>query len=203
MRVEKITYYKSKVYVQFDEIRVELNQEVFKKNILLVGNEYSEDEIKVIQDVNEKFQIRRTIKNLIQRREHSKKEIIDKLKTKKYSIKNINEEVEEFLKLGLIDDNRFAKMFTENRINFKKKSPKSIAYELMIKGINKEQISENLKNINEEIIRENALNIGIKKLYTLEKFTKNDKLMKIRNHLLYKGFSIEVVNFVLTKLKGK
>ncbi len=203
MRIEKITYYKSKVYVHFDEIKIELNQEVFKKNILLVGNEYSEDEIKVIKDVNEKFQIRKTITNLIQRREHSKKEIIDKLKAKKHSIKNIIEEVEEFVKLELIDDNRFAKMFTENRINFKKKSPKSIAYELMKRGINQEQISENIKNINEEIIRENALNYGFKKLYTLEIFSENDKLMKIRNHLLYKGFSVEVINYVLTKLKGK
>ena len=71
--------------------------------------------------------------DIISRREHSIKEVNEKL-TKKFNADEIIESViEKLLSNNLINDSRFAEMYTSAR---KKKGfgPKRIGYELSLKG---------------------------------------------------------------------
>ena len=72
--------------------------------------------------------------DIISRREHSIKEVNDKL-TRKFDADEIIESViEKLISNNLINDSRFAEMYTSSR---KKKGfgPKRIGYELSIKGV--------------------------------------------------------------------
>ena len=83
--------------------------------------------------------------DLLSRREHSKKEISDKLLIR-YDDKDIINSVIQKLNLNnLINDYRFAELYVINR---KRKGfgPKKIAYELLGKGINESVSKEIISN---------------------------------------------------------
>ena len=73
--------------------------------------------------------------DIISRREHSKKELKDKLQ-KKFDASNVIDEViEKLISNNLVNDERYAEMYTTIR---KRKGfgPKRIEYELSARGIN-------------------------------------------------------------------
>ncbi len=73
--------------------------------------------------------------DIISRREHSKKELKEKLQKKFEAINTIDEVLEKLTNNNLINDERYAEMYTTIR---KRKGfgPKRIEYELSSRGIN-------------------------------------------------------------------
>ncbi len=78
--------------------------------------------------------------NLLSRRAHGKKELINKL-AQKHSREAAEDAVQKLEELGLIDDEKFAEALADELLRRKKYAPRRIKAELIMKGIDR-QIAE-------------------------------------------------------------
>jgi regulatory protein len=99
---------------------------------------------------------------------------------------------DKLMHLELIDDEKFARWWVEQRLLFKPKAKRILNDELKIKGIKKEIIGEVLENteIDEVKIAKNLLS---KKKYRWEKLPSLESKRKMTEYLVRKGFSWEVI----------
>jgi regulatory protein len=131
--------------------------------------------------------------DIISRREHSSKEVRDKLARKFNSDDLIESAVENLITNNLINDIRFAEMYVLSR---KKKGfgPKRIAYELSSKGV-KDSLS-NEAIINEGGWLESAQNVFAKKF---KEGPSSDfkESMKQKTFMQNRGFSFKEIDSVM------
>jgi regulatory protein len=131
--------------------------------------------------------------DIISRREHSVKEVLNKL-TRKFDADEVVESViEKLISKNLINDSRFAEMYTSAR---KKKGfgPKRISYELSIKGV-KEYIASGA--IAEEGgWTESALSV-FKKKYKNGPASDFKESMKQKTFLQNRGFTFKEIESVM------
>jgi regulatory protein len=83
------------------------------------------------------------------RREHSQKELREKLSRKGVSSELILDTIKELVDEGLVSDQRFAEMFTRSRIS-RLYGPLKIRAELMKRGVNSALIDTTLELHNEQ-----------------------------------------------------
>ncbi len=127
-------------------------------------------------------------------REHSVKEITDKLTRKEYQADSIEIVVKECLKDNYLNDQRFAEIFWRSRAR-KGFGPNKISMELKQKGISPSMIDETSQQ--EDL----DFNQVVKDIY-LKKYKKaaisdfKDK-MKRQNYLYQRGFDSELIRVVI------
>lgn len=133
---------------------------------------------------------------LLQRKDMTKKEIIQKLKSSGYNdyiINNVMEFLEEY---NYINDKEYAvKYISYNKM---RKSMKQISIELMKKGINKELAKELLENtsICEEEIAYNLLSKKYRNLDSIDNKIKNRML----GYIMRKGYSYNIASKTINRL---
>ncbi|MFL2707945.1 MAG: hypothetical protein CBD86_00090 [Gammaproteobacteria bacterium TMED226] len=132
--------------------------------------------------------------DLISRREHSLKEIKDKLRLRYNEADTIEEVVDKLISNNLVNNLRFAEFYVISR---KRKGfgPKKISYELLNKGIN-ESIS------NEVILNEGGWKIAATKAFN-KKFKQGPSQdfkirQKQKNFLQNRGFGFKEIESVFT-----
>jgi regulatory protein len=113
-------------------------------------------------------QIKKDCLRLLTRREHSRKEIEQKLALKGYQQKQIVEVLAELTKLSWQDDKRFAESFINMRCK-KGFGPVKIAYELRQQGIDKDTVeqlihakSDDWQESLEQVYRKKFANLAVK-----------------------------------------
>ena len=79
--------------------------------------------------------------DLLSRRDHSRKELLDKLRQKGYGEYAV-EAIEKLNDYGYIDDRRFAQIFAEELVRLKSYGKKRVEQELYRKGIERDIICE-------------------------------------------------------------
>lgn len=109
----------------------------------------------------------------------TEKEVIDKLKSKEYTEKEINYAINFLKEYKFIDDMSYAKSYIKSKTNNSGKN--KIRYALKRKGISDEIINETLNSINENEELESAMEVGYKKYTSIIK-RESDKY-KIKNKL--------------------
>ena len=135
--------------------------------------------------------IRFKILDLLSRREHSFKEIIDKLKNRVNSEKRLFEELTKLKEENLQSDERFAESYTRSR-SVKGLGPEKISFELKSRGISENLISKIVysEQINwMEIIKKEFS----KKFIVNNDFTEND-ISRAKKFLLQRGFEFDQIN---------
>lgn len=176
-----------------------IDLENFVKLDLKVEQEISDEEL---EKIIKKAEFQKTLDKLLRfgtLRPRSEKEINNWFRRKKVH-ESLHEELFNRLKrLDLVDDEKFAKWWVEQRIQFKYKSKKDIEYELKNKGIKNEVISQVLSeiNIDEEKTAEKLLE---KKVYKWKNLPQRLAKRKMSQYLAGKGFSWEIVEKVVKKL---
>ena len=163
--------------------------------------------LKVEQDLTEtevekiikKAEFQKTLDKLLKfatLRPRSEKEIKDWFKRKKVH-ETIKDELSNKLnRLELVDDEKFAKWWIEQRMQFRPK-PKSIMYqELRIKGIKKEIINEVLENTEVDEVKM-AKELLEKKKYKWEGLDKLTARREMSEFLARKGFDWEVIKKIV------
>lgn len=136
---------------------------------------------------------------LLEYRERSEWEIRDRMRRKGYEEKVITETIEFLKNQNLVNDERFARMWTESRLR-KSYGRWKISSDLKGKGVDEKLIDEVLKElysgINEVQI---ALELVERKWPSLEK---GDNLMlrRISSFLKRRGFSFEVIADVMNQI---
>ena len=136
--------------------------------------------------------------NFLSYKLRTEKEIIAKLKSKKFSIEIIDDVITKLKNLDLLDDYNYAKIFINDKINLTNYSKRRIINDLYQKGIDKRIYEDYLEDVfgyNMELdkatqIVETKINIW------KEKHEGYDLKNKIVTFLLQKGFSYDVAKQV-------
>ncbi len=127
-------------------------------------------------------------------REHSVKEITDKLTRKEYQADSIEIVVKECLKDNYLNDQRFAEIFWRSRAR-KGFGPNKIAMELKRKGISASMIDDTSQQ--EELdFYQVVKDIYVKKYKGVAIGDLKDK-MKRQNYLYQRGFDSELIRTVI------
>ena len=160
------------------------------------GQEYSQEEI---NNIIKKAQFQKTFDKILRfatLRPRSKREIKDWLKKKEVHESIFDELFERLDRLELIDDEKFAKWWIDQRLSFKPRGKKALSYELFQKGIDKTIIEKALKNgeIDESKIAKGLLD---KNEYKWRKYKGFEEKQKKSQFLARKGISWDSIKKVV------
>lgn len=179
-----------------DKFGFGIDLENFVKLGLKIEQELTDEEI---EKIVKKAEFQKTLDKLLRfatLRPRSGKEISLWLKRKKVH-ESLHEELFNRLKhLDLIDDEKFAKWWVEQRQSFRPKPKRIMNYELRMKGIKKEIIEKVLgeEEIDEEKMARELLE---KKMYKWQGLPAGEARQKMLQYLAGKGFSWEIVEKVV------
>jgi regulatory protein len=162
---------------------------------LKVDQELTEKEV---EEIVKKAEYQKTLDKLLRFsmvRPRSEKEVRDYFRRKKVH-ESMHEKLLEKLKhLELIDDEKFAKWWVDQRIQFKSKSKRVIQMELRQKGIAKETVDLVLEEtpMDEEKMARELIE---KKAYKWKNLEPRIRKQKMSQYLAGKGFSWDVIEKV-------
>ena len=132
--------------------------------------------------------------DLLSRREHSRKEVKEKLLLRYENTEQINIVLDKLVSNNLINDSRFAEAYVLNR---KRKGfgPKKIIFELISKGV-KESIANEVVEIEGGWIE--AARSAFKKKYKDDQNIETKEQLKQKTFLQNRGFSFKEIESVFT-----
>jgi regulatory protein len=138
--------------------------------------------------------IRLSAMNFLSLREHSVKELEQKLEKKSYCAEDVRVVIAKLTSGGLQSDHRFAEAFVNMR-HRQGKGPLLIELELKARGVSPDIISLHLR-IRDEIWNHAARDVAIKKFGTFELHDLKEKAKKTR-FLTMRGFSSTNISYAL------
>jgi regulatory protein len=162
---------------------------------LQVGQELSEEDL---QDLLHQEQSEAAYKRVllwISRRPHSIQEIRRKLEQKQAQQAVINDVIERLESLDLVNDERFAEAWVENRKVFRPRARKALRLELRKKGIQDVIIDRVLEDFDEEQAAHDAAQKAIRRYRTLPRETAEQRMLA---YLARRGFGYGLCRRVVT-----
>lgn len=165
---------------------------------LKVEQELTEKEV---EEIVKKAEFQKTLDKLLRfatLRPRSEKEIKDYFKRKKVHESLHKELFNRLNRLELVDDEKFAKWWVEQRLAFRPKSQRIMNYELRMKGIKQETINKVLgeTEIDEEKMAKELIE---KKSYKWKGLEPRLTRQKISQYLAGKGFGWDVIEKVVSE----
>jgi len=162
--------------------------ENFVKLRIKVGQRFSTDELKKVVAKSEYQKVLIKLLDFTSLRPRSEKEV-DVWMVKKSVKEKFKEELKNKLRsFNLLDDEKFAKWWIEQRIAFNHKSKREIYYELKVKGVEKEIIINILSDLKVNELQ--SARILLKKSgYKWRKYPKKVVKQKMSAFLARKGFT--------------
>lgn len=130
-------------------------------------------------------------------RSRSIKEMHDYLAKKEFKEDEISETLKRLIDLRFLNDDDFARTFTENRQR-KGKSRRSIEFELKLKGVDKEQAADVLDFANSDY--KTSLEYISKRLHQFDRYEPEEKQKKIISRLRSRGFDWDTIAKVLKQI---
>lgn len=163
---------------------------------LKVDQELTDDKI---EEIVRKAEFQKSLDKVLRFasvRPRSEKEIRDYFKRKKYHISIYDSLLEKLKHFELLDDQKFAQWWVEQRGNFKPKPKRVLKIELTKKGIVKEIIDNVLgeTKVDEEKM---AADLISRKAYKWKNLEPRVARQKMSQYLAGKGFSWEVINKIV------
>ena len=101
---------------------------------------------------------------------------------------------------GLINDEEFAKAWTQSRHTSKKLSKRIIAGELRTRGVDQSSIDQALDEIDDESEYRTAFSLGMKKYNTMSRLEPEVQIRRIQSLLQRKGFAFSTISRVIREL---
>lgn len=132
---------------------------------------------------------------LLSHREHSKKELTTKLKTRGHEEEEINATIERLEEMNYLNDERFAEIFVRSRLS-KPLGANRIQQELIQKGINSELAKTALSEANVDWF-ELAKQLKERK-FGEEISTDFKEKAKQSRYLQYRGFDFEQIKYAVS-----
>jgi len=166
---------------------------------LKIKQELSEDEVKGIIKKAEFQKIWDKLLKFVTLRPRSEKEIRDYFKRKKIPESFHLELCDKLKRLELINDEKFAQWWLEQRLEFKHKSKRELIFELRNKGLSKTVIEKALGVVSIDEPR-SARKLLEKSGYRWQKLKPQQAKQKKIAFLLRKGFIWETVDQIVNKV---
>ena len=204
VKVEKVIA-KGKKYQVF----IDINDEEYKfSENQIVTNRIIKGAIFTIEDWNEIVNSQNTsllfdqMLHFIDYKLRTKKEVIEKLVSKKAEQKDIDIVIERLEKINYIDDERYVSLFVQDAIR-DLKGPSYIKFTLEQKGIENNLIIRELEKVNDLVFEENANVLATRYQKTINNHPANKQKELIMQKLARNGFSYDVMNKVIRNLSFK
>lgn len=178
------------------EFAINLDTETLIINHFTIGKEIDDE---MLHDVINKSNIKRCKDKalyLIEFRDHSRKELFDKLK-KDYPEDIIEDTLNKLEDLGLINDEAFAKKYATDLFNLKHLSKNGVTQQLKLKGIDKEIIYDVINDF--DIDEKESIELIINKKYK-NNITDEKAYRRAFNALLRKGYNYSDIKSVMEKI---
>jgi regulatory protein len=205
MKIERIIRKdENNVAVFFDnDEKLILSEDVFFKSGLRKGDAVSEDRFSFFVEQNILYHIKQRALSFISRRYHSERELLIKLKSKRYDERLIKIVLSDLKDKNLIDDRIFAIHYIEEKLNRKKWGKNKIKAGLRSKGVDSKIIDDlNAEFDSDKSEFELAYELAEKKIILLRKRKLDEKKIytRINNFLLTRGFEFDIIKDVCQKL---
>ena len=179
-----------------DKYVCHLHPEIVVKYGLFVNKNIDIDFInELIEESNLHYANQKAL-NLISYKERSKKELIEKL-SKSFDDISATKIADKMENLGLVNDERLAKIYIEDYIFRKRYSINKTKYEIEKKGIDKNIIEDVLDSI--DIDESENVEYLLSTKYK-NKLNNEKDLKKVINSLLRMGYGWSIINSVMRKL---
>ena len=164
---------------------------------LQVGQELNEEKIEslISEDLLEST-VQKAL-HFMNFRPRSTSEIRKNLANKDIPESVIEETIDRLQKNSILDDQRFAQNWIENRTAFRPRSRSALRMELRLKGVPDDVIQTALEDIDDEAL---AFQAAQKYLRRLEGLNKLEFRKKLISHLARRGFSFASINPVVTRV---
>jgi regulatory protein len=182
-----------------------ISEDTFLNFGFRTNDEISQDTLSEVKRFDEYQFSKKSALDFLAYRIRSKKEIVDKLKNKNVSGETIEKTIRHLEKLGLINDEEFAKLLVQSSTGKNPSGKSVIKQKLYKKGISKDIIEKVLsETFTEKNERTFILDIFSKYKKKLAGLDKNHQRKKMFEHLARKGFDFDIINEILNqKLKDE
>lgn len=189
----------NKIHIHVDgEYKMTVDSDFIAAGGYFENMNISETELAALEDAVSSRRAFNKAVELLSRRDHSKGELLTKLRQKGFS-EGAEEAVEKLEEYGYVDDYRFAKMFSGELARLKKYGKSRIKQELYKKGVSRDIIDSVLEEI--EFDSESLVSVIEKKYFRNLDSVKGVK--KTVNALLRMGYSYSEIKEALNVVKIK
>ena len=203
IKIQKTT--KKNLYkITFDnDTEIQLYTEILLKFKLRTGDVIQEKLLNDISLQNQIYEAKTISLRLLAKRMRTEKEIIDKLKQKKFEDSIIEHNINELKRMNLINDQEFVEKYINNAITLNKNYGRYALLNKLIKfGISKNLANERISKLltdNDEY--ETALSAAKKKLLNLKRYDESKKIQRLISFLSGRGYNWDIIKKVLSELK--
>ena len=165
---------------------------------LQIGQELTEEAINAILKKDEEEMAFQRALRYIQFRERSETEVVRYLQKFNVSADIITKVLDHLRYLELINDDKFAEHWAENRNAFRPRSRRVLTMELRKKGISEEVIAQVMQSMPSE--EELAYQSAMKQARRYHDLPRQEFHHKLSNYLSRRGFSYEVISPVIAQV---
>ena len=181
-----------------------LDAELLAKYNLIVGQFISAKEAFDLHSEDERRKGKIAALRILSRRDHSEKELQNKLIQKGYSENTVHWVLSDLRGKQFLNDQTFAEHFAKNRLIEHPSGKRQIAYELKKKGIADWLIEQTIEKTYSEFNEiDLARQLALKKAKSLENQPVLKKKKKIGDFLLRRAFEWETVKEILNEVLNK
>lgn len=160
------------------------------------GQKLEEGEIARLKALDEVETAHERALNFLSYRPRSAEEVRRNLR-EKYSEEVTDAVMARLEKVGLVDDEAFARFWVENRDRFKPLSERALAYELKKKGVADAAIEAALEAVDEDSA---AYRAGLERVHRFRGLDKNTFRKRLGSYLSRRGFNYNVVRDAVDRL---
>jgi regulatory protein len=164
---------------------------------LKVGQALSDAALARLQAEDEAEEAYNKALHFLSYRPRSRSELERYLQGKKISVEVSTQVMERLARIGLLDDEAFAKFWVENREQFAPRSKRALQQELRQKGLSTEDAQAAVGAVDEERA---AYEAGRKRAARLQALDRETFYRRLSGFLQRRGFGYDVVQTVVTRL---
>lgn len=180
-------------------ILLPVHEELVLKFRLVVGKELDESQIIELNNQLDLGRVYQYALNVLSRKSYSMAQLYEKLVAKSFDEILIQEVLRRLVHNGLINDEQYASSYINHEITMGKKGPQKVKQELLQRGVSLQYIEQHLVRYDEETQLEHAIKLANQMVRANRKYGQRLLKQKITQHLLNKGFSMAIVDRVLTE----
>lgn len=164
---------------------------------LRVGQELSPTKIARLQAEDQREEAYMQALHFLDYRPRSRAEVRRNLEKHAIPPEVISDVFKRLERSGLVNDERFAQDWVENRSEFRPRSRRALAFELRQRGLDDSAIEKALEGLNEEVM---AYQAALKQARHFEGLQLRDFNNKLGSFLARRGFSYEIIKHVVAKV---
>lgn len=184
----------------YKEEKIELHLDILYEYKLYSRDEIDDEEFEQMLIDNQNKLAKQQAFKILASSSKTKKELILKLKQKKFSKEAIDYSMSFVDEYKFIDEEDIAEKLVEGSYKRKKYSKRMIASQLRQKGIDSEIIQNSISDIDDDEEFENAMHFAQKKYKSISNKDKETIKRKIGSALTYRGFNYSIIKRVIEEI---